>query len=98
MAKATSDNITLRNTTRTVYYFYIDAKIAQKARDEDIGGVHKERPLFVLGARGGQKSEVPAEVTIPVWLWNAAKSFSKPQGAAIEAWEKANTIAVSRAA
>jgi hypothetical protein len=97
MAK-TSDNITLRNTSRTVYFFHLKPEIAQKARDEKVGGIHEERPLFVLGDRDGQESEVPAEVTVPVWLWNAAKSFSEPQGAAIETWEKDNTIAVSRAA
>ncbi len=87
MAKPKNDEmITVRNIKRAVYYLYLDAENAKKAREANVSNIHLEADYLVLGDAGGKpdKGDAPSQIDIPLWLWNAARAYAGEEGKGIK--------------
>lgn len=85
-------NIKIRNTARQVLFFHVDAENAAKARGLKVDGMHLTQDLFCIGESEARPSDPQPEVTVPAWLWKAAKDHSVPQGKAIQGWMDKGTL------
>lgn len=91
--------IIIRNTSRSVLWFRLDAETYQKAQEAGVHNVHLDEPFFCLGDVQARPQENQPQVEAPEWFWKALKDDKGPQGKAVKAWINTGTIvAMAKAA
>ena len=77
----TTGMTSIRNKTSMTLKLHIDAKTAAKARDQKIVGICEGADVWILGHFGGKrhKNDLPEEVRIPTWLWDAVLAYDPPK-------------------
>lgn len=74
--------VNVRNLTPMVLKLHVDVNAADRARELEIVGICEHADVLILGhALGSAKrhtEDMPGEIEIPGWLWDAALKWDPP--------------------
>ena len=74
--------VTVRNLTPMVLKLHVDPRVAEKARDKEVIGICEHADVLILGHGLGTSKrhieDVPGELEVPGWLWDAALAYDPP--------------------
>jgi hypothetical protein len=74
--------VSIRNLTPMVLKLHLDVNTAERAREQKVIGICETADVLILGhALGSGKrhtDDMPGEIEVPGWLWDAALKWDPP--------------------
>ncbi len=70
----------LRNHTVLRYTFHLSAKVARRAREAQVAGVHMDVDALIMGTAKGKskkmEEDLPEEFTVPGYVWTDVLNYT----------------------